>query len=458
MIQTTKFIDQDKYTQERRREKLNNNIAQWGDEGKGKVVHYLARQADITVRWQGGNNAGHSIVDAKDDIDTSVHAIPVGALIGKRSLLSAGIVLYPAQLVYEIGGLKKPPNLGIDPRVAIIMPWHIDLDNAREKRRDRKSGGAIGTTNRGIGPCYEDNKGRRGIRFHELVGDPNQLTKKIKELFFVNRKLLEIYGARPSVARKKIIEDYIAYGNMLRKYLADVSDEIYWARHREKNVLFEGAQGSLLDIEHGNYPFVTSSQPMVGSIYTNLGIAPFLIRVIGVLKAYDTKVGLGPVVTCLDQGLWPVDESKSDPIAIYIRDRGKERGTTTGRPRRIGWLDLVALKYTHRMNGFDELALMKLDCLSGLDKIAIATGYKYKGKLLTNYISWNLDFLNKCKPHYEYFNGYGDISHIRDFNELPKNAKIIIKFIEDFMSVPITFISVGPDREQTILRNFQKFD
>lgn len=430
--------------------------AQWGDEGKGKLVDVIGETADYIVRYQGGNNAGHTvIVNGKK---YTFHALPAGVLRDIRSLIGSEVVLDPRQLVEEIKKFGKTVNLGIDPRTSIIMPWHNDLDSARENDMKKSTGSAIGTTVRGIGPCYEDDKNRSGIRFYELVGDQRNLEKRIREVHDIKKKTLEhVYNTTLNYNIDEVIKQYSILGESLKLYLADVSEEVYKALNDNKKVVFEGAQGTLLDIKFGNYPKVTSSHPMSGAVFDSIGIPPMKMRTIGIIKAYVTKVGSGPVVTCLDNGLWPVDEKKSELDGIYIRNKGQERGTTTGRLRRVGWMDLVALKYTHRLNGFSELALMKLDCLSDLYKIKMAVAYEHNGKRVEDYKSWDIQFLNECKPVYEEFEGFDDISRVRKYKQLPKNAKKYIERIEELVKVPITVISVGPEREETIYRKFKKF-
>ncbi len=430
--------------------------AQWGDEGKGKLVDILGETADCIVRYQGGNNAGHTIV--VDGKKYTFHALPAGVLRNIRSLIASEVVLDPRQLFNEIEKFGGSVNLGIDPRTGIIMPWHNDLDNAGENAMKKNTGSAIGTTARGIGPCYEDDKSRIGIRFYELVGNPVKLEQRIREVHEVKKKMLEqVYEVKPSYDLDKIVHEYLFLNGFLHDYLTDVSEEVYKALKNDKKVVFEGAQGTLLDIKFGNYPKVTSSHPMSGAVFDSIGIPPMKMRTIGITKAYVTKVGSGPVVTCLDNGLWPVDETRSTFEGNYIRNKGQEKGTTTGRHRRVGWMDIIALKYTHRLNGFSELALMKLDCLSGLEKIKMAVAYEHEGKIIEDYKSWDIKFLNECKPVYEEFDSFGDISPARKYKQLPKNAKKYIERIEELVNVPITVISVGPGREETIYRKFKKF-
>lgn len=433
--------------------------SQWGDEGKGKVVDILGENADYVIRYQGGNNAGHTVViDGKKNAS---HILPSGVFREDiRVLIASKVVLDPRQLTEEMGGFGDI-NLGIDPRTAIIMPWHNDLDKANEIARKKKTGSEIGTTRKGIGPCYGDDTERFGIRFSHLVGDPKKLEDMIRSDYEKKEKILATEGVAPSQDIDKIVEEYLSLGKALRKYKVDVSLEVSKAIKEKKNIIFEGAQGTLLDIKYGNYPYVTPSHPMSGEIFPSVGIPPMKLRTIGIAKAYVTKVGDGPVVTCLDKGLWPVDELQSAPEGNYIRHKGHEEGTTSGRPRRVGWMDLVVLNYTHRINGFSELALMKLDVLSGLDEIYMAHAYIHNptGKIVQDYRAWDIDFLNDCKPLYEKFDGFDeDISKARSPEELPNNARKYMERIEQVVNVPITLISVGPDREETIYRGFKKFN
>ncbi|MCG2717286.1 MAG: adenylosuccinate synthetase, partial [Nanoarchaeota archaeon] len=294
--------------------------SQWGDEGKGKVVDILGEKADYVVRYQGGNNAGHTvIIEGKK---YTFHALPSGTLRGIRSLIASEVVLDPRQLVKEIEGLDREVDLGIDPRTTIIMPWHNDIDIAREAERKKQTGSEIGTTAKGIGPCYEDDKNRSGIRFYELAGDKKRLEDRIKQVYETKKKVLNMYNTKPTQKLQEVIDQYTKLGESLKGYEADVSLEISDALKGKKNIIFEGAQGTLLDIKFGNYPKVTSSHPMSGSIFDSVGIPPIKLRTVGITKAYVTKVGSGPVVTCLDAGQWPVDETKSDAVAKYIRKIG----------------------------------------------------------------------------------------------------------------------------------------
>jgi len=425
--------------------------SQWGDEGKGKVVDIIAENADYIIRYQGGNNAGHTLV--VDGKKYTFHALPSGVLRGVRNLIGSEVVLDPRQLDSELEKFNYMVNLGIDPRTAIIMPWHNELDNAREGLRQKESGSAIGTTAKGIGPCYEDDTNRTGIRFYELVGPWDKLKGRITDLYKIKKDILEkIYDYEMQQSLESVLDEYGTFKKGMRKFMGDVSEETYKALEKQKNVIFEGAQGTLLDKKFGNYPKVTSSHPMVGAIFDSLGLPPFKMRAIAIAKAYVTKVGSGPVVTCLDKGLWPVDESLSEPEARYIRERGKEVGTTTGRPRRVGWMDLVALKYTHRINGFSEIALTKLDVLAGMERVKIATHYNHFGVQTSEYKSWDLDYLYECKPEYVEFNfaDTGEFAGTTSMKELPNEAVNFVEIIINHIGVPVSLISTGPGREEGI--------
>lgn len=441
--------------------------SQWGDEGKGKIVDIIAEDADYIIRFQGGNNAGHTLVVEGDTY--TFHALPSGAVRGIRGLIASEVVLDPRQLADEINSFNGDVNLGIDPRTAIIMPWHNDLDYAQEKARS-KAEVEIGTTQKGIGPSYSDDINRWGIRFSELVGNPDTLEERMRAVHeeIQEKTLRGVYNMEPRYDIDETVLEYQKFGRDLKKYLADVSKEVDMALKEGKKVIFEGAQGTLLDLKFGNYDRVTSSHPMSGAIFTSVGIPPTTMkninRIIGITKAYVTKVGSGPVVTCLDKGLWPVEEEKSEYEGNYIREKGHEVGTTTKRPRRVGWMDLIALKYTQRLNGFSELALMKLDVLAGLDKIKLAVAYKHKfGRVLDgdDYPSWDLKFLSECESIYEEFDGIGSEEEIRGvtkYRKLTKNARKFVERVEYLMGVPITIVSTGPGREETIFRKkFKKF-
>ena len=453
--------------------------ALWGDEGKGKIVDATNEEADLIVKANGGGNAGTSyVINGKKVI---LHLLPSGALRKKRSLMAQGMVMRPEQLCKEMEEFSWDVNLGIDPRLQITLPYHLALDYAREKSADLKAkgnnrteGGAIGTTLSGIGPTYEQQKSRAGIRFFELCSDEKKLEKKVIENYNYIRGIIANMGLEMVMPDRKIIngvykiEDMpltveqcvqaaVESGRKLKKYMADVSDEVYTALKEGKNVVIQGAQGTMLDIGFGNYPKVTSSEVRAPAVYTAVGIPAFPMKVIGIVKAYPTKVGSGPVVTCLDGGKWPVDEQYSDPVAKLIRERGQERGATTGRERRVGWPDMVVLNYSHKLNGFTDLALTRLDIMHDIDPIKVCVAYEIDGKETNKYSGWDLETLSRAKPVYTDIEGFGDISKIRRYRDLPSGAKKFIELMEETTGVPVSIVSVGPDREETIFRRFKAF-
>lgn len=451
----------------------------WGDSGKGKIADAINEEADLIVKANGGGNAGTTYVIG--DKKVILHLLPSGVLRGKRSLMAQGMVARPEQLCKEIEEFNLDVNLGIDPRLHMTLPYHLALDYAREKAADLKakgdnktSGGAIGTTLSGIGPTYEQQKSRAGIRFFELCSDEKKLERMVRENYnyikgiIANMGLEMVMPDRKIIDGKYIIEDMpltteqcveaaVESGRKLKEYLADVSSEVYNALMAEKNVVIQGAQGTMLDISFGNYPKVTSSEVRAPAVYTAVGIPAFPMKAIGVIKAYPTKVGSGPVVTCLDGGRWPVDENYSDPVAKLIRERGQERGATTGRARRVGWPDMVVLNYSHKLNGFTDLALTRLDIMHDIDPIKVCTGYEIDGQLTDNYPGWDLETLSRAKPVYTNIEGFGDISKIRRYRDLPSGAKKFIELMEQTTGVPVSIVSVGPDRKETIFRRFKAF-
>jgi len=415
---------------------------QWGDEGKGKVVDLLSARANKVVRFQGGNNAGHTlVVNGEKSI---FHLIPSGILYpDKRCLIGNGVVVDPEVLLEEIKGLLdrgitvSPERLGLSERAHLIMPYHKAIDIAREKA---KGASKIGTTGRGIGPCYEDKVARVGIRIIDLT-DPDILKEKIKaNLKEKNFYLTNLFGSKP-LEYQPIAERYLSIAHELSPFIVDVSTELDEAMRRNENILFEGAQGTQLDIDHGTYPFVTSSNPVAANACIGAGIGPKrLDSIVGIVKAYTTRVGAGPFVSEL------VDETGN-----YLQEKGQEFGATTGRPRRCGWLDLVVVRYSARINGLTHLAITKLDILTGLDPVNICVAYEYKGKRLGN-IPAKLSTLDKCSPVYDAIDGWQEhISGARTFEDLPKNAQAYVKRIEEFVGIPASIISVGPGRDETIV-------
>lgn len=416
--------------------------AQWGDEGKGKIIDILASRADVVVRSQGGNNAGHTV--ESDGKVYKLHLIPSGILYPKTTcLIGCGVVVDPKVILEEIDGLESRgvscANLHIDPRAHVIMPWHIELDGLSEKER---GGSDIGTTRRGIGPCYMDKAERSGIRIYDLV-HPDIFAKKAAAVCALKNKIIvNVYGGK-ALDADKIIEEYTEYGKRLAKYVSDVSVMAYEAVKAGKEVLFEGAQGALLDIDLGTYPYVTSSHPTAGGAATGTGVGPTCIEeVIGVAKSYTTRVGKGPFPTEL------LDEQGDE-----IRNRGHEFGTTTGRPRRTGWFDAVIVRHAVRINGLTSIAINKLDTLSGIKELKICTAYKKPDGSVTNDFPPTLEELAECEPVYETIEGFdGDISACRSFDELPQGAKNYILRIEELIGCRVSMVGVGPGRDQNIER------
>ena len=415
---------------------------QWGDEGKGKVVDLLSESADYIVRFQGGNNAGHTLV--VDDTKFILHLIPSGILHSdKTCCIGNGVVVDPGVLLGEIENLSShkvqvsPDNLVISGQAHVIMTYHQAVDNARELRKGKSK---IGTTGRGIGPCYEDKASRAGIRFHELI-NPKMFTEKLKaNLEEKNFYLEKFLGAKP-LDYNQIADQYLAYGEQLRPYAGNVSELLDKARRQGKNILFEGAQGTHLDIDHGTYPFVTSSNVVAGGACSGAGIGPTHIdTVIGICKAYTTRVGGGPFPTELE-----------DEVGKHLQEVGVEFGSTTGRPRRCGWLDMVVLKNAARLNGLTSLAITKLDVLSGLEQIRIATSYVHGTSSMENFPN-ECFTLESCKPSYMDFEGWSeDITTARKFSDLPAKTQSYLRAIEELAEIPLSIVSVGPGREQTIM-------
>jgi adenylosuccinate synthase len=415
--------------------------AQWGDEGKGKVVDIYTEYADDVVRFQGGNNAGHTLVVGDEKI--ILHLIPSGILHeGKRCIIGNGVVLDPKVFLQEIEGLKKrgylkdDKQLLVDGNVHVIMPYHKVIDIARENKKGDKK---IGTTGRGIGPVYEDKIGRRGIRINDLIR-PDSFARKVKEVLPEKNFFIEKFLGETPLEEAAIIEEYTAYAKELEKYVSCASTEVSDSIDAGKQVLFEGAQGSLLDIDHGTYPFVTSSSTVAGGVCTGSGIGPKHInKVVGITKAYVTRVGSGPFPTELH-----------DEMGENIRKAGAEFGSTTGRPRRTGWFDAVALREAVRVNGLTGLAITKLDVLNDLETIKICTAYNYRGELLETFPR-DFEILKECTPVYEEIEGWqSDICEVKEMKDLPAKAKAYIDKMVEVTGCPAVLISVGPRRDQTI--------
>jgi adenylosuccinate synthase len=412
---------------------------QWGDEGKGKITDFLAREADLVVRYQGGNNAGHTVVI--DGQEFRLHLIPSGIFYpDKICLIGNGVVIDPAVLVRELDMLAEQGistgNLRISPRAHLIMPYHRRLDEAEE---DRRGDSRIGTTRRGIGPAYMDKAARSGIRVVDLL-DPEEFAARLRDNIAEKNKVLsQIYGV-PGFDFEEVLSEYLRLAERIRPYVADTSVVVNEAIKAGRNVLFEGAQGTLLDLDHGTYPYVTSSHPTAGAACLGAGIGPTRIdRVVGVAKAYVTRVGGGPFPSELH-----------GELGDLLRQRGREFGTTTGRPRRCGWFDAVVVRYAARINGLDYLALTKLDILSGLPEVRICRSYRYRGEELTEFPA-SLKVLAECEPVYETLPGWDeDISGVREYGALPANARRYVERIVELTGVPVALIGVGTGRHQTI--------
>ena len=414
--------------------------AQWGDEGKGKVTDFFASTADFVVRFQGGNNAGHTIVVGDDKIALSL--TPSGVLYPDCTpVIGSGCVVDVGFLKEELKMLNKKnintDKLVISPNAHVIMPYHKLLDELIEESLGENK---IGTTKKGIGPCYADKIQRKGIRIQDLLDKTNLEIKIRKNVDDVNLTLTKIYNQPPVIA-DEIIDEFSAYKDIVTSHVADTSLLIANAMKNKKTILFEGAQGTLLDIDHGTYPFVTSSNTSSGNAAIGSGIGPKnLDKIVGVTKAYISRVGSGPFIT----------EQKNE-IGDYLIEKGAEFGVVTGRRRRCGWLDLISLKYSARVNSLTELFITKLDVLSGLEEIKLCVGYKNNGEVITDY-PYDQKILNSAEPVYETFDGWmDDISTVKSFEDLPSNAQNYIKAIETFIEVPITFISVGPERTENII-------
>ena len=414
--------------------------AQWGDEGKGKVTDFFASSADLVVRFQGGNNAGHTIVVGEDKIALSL--TPSGVLypncvpvIGSGCVVDLGFLKKELEMLNEKNISTK--NLALSANAHVVMPYHKILDELIEESLGANK---IGTTKKGIGPCYADKIQRYGIRVQDLLDDSVFAEKLSSNLDEKNKLLTKIYNHDP-LSADEIIEEFSEYKEMVQQHISDTSLFVSNAIKENKSILFEGAQGTLLDIDHGTYPFVTSSNTSAANAATGSGIGPLnLDRVVGVTKAYISRVGSGPFIT-----------EQNNEIGDYLIEKGAEFGVVTGRRRRCGWLDLISLKYSTRVNSLSELFITKLDVLSGLEEIQLGVGYKYNDEILTDY-PYDQKVAYEAEPIYETFQGWNeDITNIDKFEDLPSNAQKYLKAIEDFIGVPITFISVGPERNQNII-------
>ena len=415
--------------------------AQWGDEGKGKMTDYLAEEANVVVRYQGGNNAGHTVEVGEKQY--KLHLIPSGILHDEKlNVIGNGVVVDPKAFFTEIDYLKEegvkvtPEKLIVSDRAHVIMPYHKVLDKLKEKASGKND---IGTTGKGIGPCYTDKFERCGIRVCDLI-DKEVFKEKLKDnIEMKNKYIVNVLGGEP-LSFEEIYEEYSNYGEELKPFVKDTSVRVYNEIKEDKTVLFEGAQGMLLDIDYGTYPYVTSSNTTAGGVANGVGIGPNMItNAVGIAKAYTTRVGKGPFPTELE-----------DETGEWIREKGHEYGVTTGRSRRCGWLDIVILKTSVRVSGLTSLAVTKIDTLAGLEKVKMCVGYKFNDEII-DYFPASLEDLAKCEPIYEEFDGWDEsVANARSYEELHPNARKYLERIEELTDTRISIVSVGPRRDQTM--------
>ncbi|MGF2618406.1 adenylosuccinate synthase [Rossellomorea vietnamensis] len=411
---------------------------QWGDEGKGKITDFLSENAEVIARYQGGNNAGHTI---KFDGETyKLHLIPSGIFYKeKTSVIGNGMVVDPKALVKELKYLHDrdvtTENLRISNRAHVILPYHLKLDEVEE---ERKGANKIGTTKKGIGPAYMDKAARSGIRIADLL-DYESFKEKLTRNLEEKNRLLERFYETEGFTIEEILDEYYEYGQQVKKYVCDTSVVLNDALDEGRRVLFEGAQGVMLDIDQGTYPFVTSSNPVAGGVTIGSGVGPTKIsHVVGVSKAYTTRVGDGPFPTELN-----------NEIGDQIREVGREYGTTTGRPRRVGWFDSVVVRHARRVSGMTDLSLNSIDVLTGIENLKICTAYKYKGEIINEFPA-NLNILAECEPVYEELPGWTeDITGCKTLSDLPENARHYLERVSQLTGIPLSIFSVGPDRSQT---------
>ena len=415
---------------------------QYGDEGKGKITDVLSAKSDYVVRFQGGDNAGHTVYVGDEKF--VLHLLPSGVLQCKgKCVIANGVVVNPKAFIHEIEEIEKrglkTDHIFISRRAHVIMPYHILLDTYRE---EEEGGTQIGTTKKGIGPCYEDKIARVGIRMIDLL-NPEILREKIEKNLKVNNALFEKYYGKPALNIDEVYREFLEIGQQLKNRIVDTELELNEAIKEGKNILFEGAQALMLDIDFGTYPFVTSSSPSTGGVCTGAGIPPTSLQnLIGVAKAYCTRVGNGP---------FPSEQN--DELGEKIRQVGHEFGATTGRPRRTGWLDLVSLKHACMINGINNLVITKLDVLTGIKNLKIVTKYKTEDNKIIDYFTSSTTKLYDYEPIYEVLDGWDeDITKARSYEELPKNAKKYIEFIENYLGINVYLVSVGPERSQNIIR------
>lgn len=415
---------------------------QYGDEGKGKITDVLSAKSDYVVRFQGGDNAGHTVYAGEEKF--VLHLLPSGVLQCKgKCIIANGVVVNPKAFLSEIAQIEeknmRTDHVFISRRAHVIMPYHILLDTYRE---EEAGGTFIGTTKKGIGPCYEDKIARVGIRMIDLL-NPEVLAEKIRKNLKIKNSLFEKYFEKPTLEFEEIYNEFLELGEKLKDRIVDTEVELNQAIHDGKNILFEGAQAAMLDIDFGTYPYVTSSSPTTGGVCSGAGVPPTSLQnLIGVAKAYTTRVGEGPFPTELD-----------NELGEKIRKIGFEFGATTGRPRRTGWLDLVSLKHATMINGINNLVITKLDVLSGISTLKIATKYKTEDGKVIDYFTSSTTKLYNYEPIYEELEGWEeDITKVRSYDELPENAKKYIEFIEKYLGINVYLVSVGPERSQNIIR------
>ena len=421
---------------------------QWGDEGKGKLVDWLTELSQGVVRFQGGHNAGHTLVI--NGVKTALHLIPSGIMRpGVKCYIGNGVVLSPAKLFEEIAGLEKAgvevrSRLRISEACPLILPFHVALDVAREAFREKGGTAKIGTTGRGIGPAYEDKIARRALRVQDLK-HPERFAAKLRELLDLHNFVLTGYLNAPAIDFDSVFNEAMVHAELLKPMMADVSRELNDAHIDGANLLFEGAQGTLLDVDHGTYPYVTSSNCVAGNAAAGAGVGPGMLHyILGITKAYCTRVGGGPFPTELD---W---ETPGTP-GYHMSTIGAEKGVTTGRSRRCGWFDAALLKRSAQVNGLTGLCITKLDVLDGIDKLLLCTGYELDGEI-TDILPMGADDIERCKPIYETLEGWTDSTvGVTDYAKLPVNARLYLQRIEQVTGVPIAMVSTSPDRDHTIM-------
>ena len=413
---------------------------QWGDEGKGKIVDYLAQKADVVIRSQGGNNAGHTVV--VDDKSFALRLLPSGILFSdKTCIIGSGVVVNPKVLLEEIEGMTSKgvqiSKLEISTRAHVIMPYHIRIDEEDEKL---KGDAKIGTTKNGIGPCYADKVNRVGIRIGDLM-DRDVFAKKLRINIDLKNRLFEKYYGCEGFDYDEVLKEYLGYADQIRQYVKDTNYSANLYVSEGKKVLFEGAQAAMLDLDHGTYPFVTSSNPTAGGACTGSGVGPRRMEnIVGVVKAYTTRVGAGP---------FPAEQLNE--VGEYLRNTGHEFGTVTGRPRRCGWLDAAIVRYAGNLSGIDYMAITRLDILDQLPALKLCTGYKYKGQMLDEFPA-SLKVLGQVEPVYEELPGWQcDTTKVRRYADLPENARRYLERLSQVAGIEIGIVSVGPGRDQTII-------